>query len=146
MKLTVEQRFWGKIEILASGCWGWKGGLTLGYGSFFVRGGTRRAHRVSYELFKGPIPDGLTLDHLCRVRNCVNPAYLEPVTQHKNVLRGGGLAAINARKTHCPRGHPYSPENTQMEGRKRRCRICSQLLHRERWMKKKQWKPSPSVN
>lgn len=69
--------------------------------------GKAMAHRVVYEAWVGPIPEGLTLDHLCRVRCCVNPLHLEPVTRGENVLRGDAFTAVNARKAHCPQGHPY---------------------------------------
>jgi hypothetical protein len=71
----------------------------------------------------------LTLDHLCRNKACVNPAHLEPVTNRENVLRGVGLSAENARKTHCKRGHPLSGDNVVVSkgGRKRRCVACERL-------------------
>jgi hypothetical protein len=82
-------------------------------------------HRVSYEAFKGPIPDGLTIDHLCRNRACVNPEHLEPVTMRVNCLRGESPAAVHARKTHCPKGHEYSAENTyRHKGNHRMCKLC----------------------
>ena len=77
-------------------------------------------HRLVYELFVGSIPVGLTLDHLCRVRHCVNPAHLEPVTLAENTLRGEGPTAVNSRKTHCPKGHPYDV----MDSGRRRCLVC----------------------
>lgn len=86
---------------------------------------TASAHRVSYEAFIGPVPDGLILDHLCRVRHCVNPWHLEPVTGTENVLRGVGPTAINARKTHCIHGHPFDDRNTILDGRGyRHCLTC----------------------
>jgi hypothetical protein len=108
-----------------SGCWLWVGGLTRnGYGSFCLydagRQTTSRAHRFAYELLVGPIPDGLQLDHLCRVRSCVNSRHMEPVTSRENSLRGVGLAAQNIVKTHCPRGHQYDME---LKGR-RWCSVC----------------------
>lgn len=109
-----------------TGCWEWTGArLPTGYG--MLRDGARvvRAHRASYELLVGPILEGLVLDHLCRVRHCINPAHLEPVTQQINTLRGEGFAAVNAAKANCPRGHLLTPENTYTDARgSRSCRIC----------------------
>jgi hypothetical protein len=83
------------------------------------------AHRWSYEALVGPIPPGLEIDHLCRVRNCVNPSHLEPVTKAVNILRGESMSARHARQTHCKSGHPFDAENTRMttDGQ-RRCRTC----------------------
>jgi hypothetical protein len=114
-----------------SGCWLWLGGLSGGgYGSVSVVDVQATAHRFSYELYKGPIPEGLQLDHLCRNRSCVNPDHLEPVTSRENILRGEGLSAINARKTHCPLGHELTGKNLITRGRKRRCRTCQR--HQQR--------------
>ena len=95
-----------------------------GYGRVAINGRILLAHRVAYEAARGPIPQGLQIDHLCRVRACVNPAHLEVVTSRVNSLRGVGPAAINALRTHCPRGHAYTPENTYWRGRSRACRAC----------------------
>lgn len=85
-----------------------------GYGHCKPRPVTREqyAHRAAYQYLRGPIPDGLQLDHLCWVRRCVNPAHLEVVTARVNTLRGENPAAQNARKTHCHRGHPFDEANT----------------------------------
>lgn len=85
----------------------------------------RGAHRISYEMLIGPIPSGLQLDHLCRVRHCVNPQHLEPVTNRVNSLRGISLPAQNHRKTHCPQGHAYTPDNVYYHGAGNRWRICA---------------------
>lgn len=95
------------------GCWEWTGHRTQG-GYGVTRGTSRRrttAHRVVYEALVGPIPDGYQVDHLCGNPPCVNPAHLEPVTPRENVLRGDTIVAANARKTHCPQGHAYTPDN-----------------------------------
>lgn len=114
-----------------TGCWNWTAASGPdGYGRFHLdarRIPGRRpivAHRVSYEHFVGPIPDGLQLDHLCRNRGCVNPAHLEPVTQRENLLRGIGFSAVNATKTRCDNGHAFTPENTYRWHGSRYCRAC----------------------
>lgn len=112
-KPTVEERFWAKVDKTET-CWLWTAGRNRdGYGLFSSqRGGQRSAHRIAYEWERGPIPDGLQIDHLCRVTSCVNPAHLEAVTGRVNMLRGFAPPAINARKTHCINGHEFTPENT----------------------------------
>ena len=126
MRLSVHERFLAKIVAPSvDDCWHWTAYTNeKGYGQFHVDGRLVKAHRWSYEHFVGPIPEGLQIDHLCRVRNCVNPHHLEPVTGRENVLRGESPGAINAVKTHCPQGHPYDAENTYRWRGKRRCRTC----------------------
>lgn len=117
-----------------SGCWLWIGPLCgAGYGRMTIGGERPGAHRLSYELFVGPIPEGLELDHLCRTRCCVNPDHLEPVTQRENGRRGFSAPAINARKTHCPEGHPLSGDNVRIDGHTRRCVTCYRAYRRRRW-------------
>jgi len=108
-----------------TGCWLWIGGLQNGgYGAFYFNTGMFAAHRVGYEIYKDKIPDGLTLDHKCRVRSCVNPDHLEVVTLKENILRGTGMSARNIKKTHCKNGHPFTDENTAMYQNARHCRKC----------------------
>ncbi len=128
-KLTLLDRFMQFVlPEPMSGCWLWTGSCCSGgYGTFRVggrKGNTVACHRFSYEEHRGPIPTGLDLDHLCRVRCCVNPWHLEPVTNAENTRRG--LAGINMRsKTHCPKGHPYSEGNTYLSKTNRRhCKTC----------------------
>jgi hypothetical protein len=121
------ERFWSKVARGGTGgCWLWTAGkFSEGYGQFWRDGRNLHAHRVAYELLVGPIPEGLNLDHLCRVRHCVNPAHLEPVTARTNLLRGVGQPARNARKTHCKNGHEFTPENTyEIRPGWRACRQC----------------------
>ncbi|MEU7240240.1 HNH endonuclease signature motif containing protein [Streptomyces sparsogenes] len=93
------------------------------------------AHRFAYETLVGPIPEHLQLDHLCRVRHCVNPDHLEPVSSRENTRRGRSQAGINGRKTHCQKGHPFDSANTYVWKGSRACRTCRSeyaRLRRER--------------
>lgn len=133
--MTPLQRFWLKIKVdLVTGCWEWTGTQNeLGYGIFGADGKKFRAHRFSYIAFIGDIPEGLGLDHLCRNPPCCNPSHLEAVTQKVNNLRGTSPAAMCARKTACPLGHPLSGSNLYINPNtgKRRCRECMRRDARE---------------
>lgn len=120
------------------GCWIWTGSKNeRGYGRIRRNGKIHRAHRYAYELFRGPIPDGLVIDHLCRVHSCVNPWHLEPVSNEENLERGWGRRIKTDWIDHCINGHEYTPENTYINplGRKI-CRSCMDR-HRRRYQEKK---------
>ena len=119
-------------------CWFWEGWLNNGYGGYTTPDSkNHKAHRFAYEMCVGEIPEGLELDHLCRERSCVNPDHLEPVTHRENSLRGKGVAAVNASRTHSPQGHPYSVENTFLYRNTRYCRECGRRRTRERYHRDK---------
>lgn len=126
-----------KVKVEAAGCWVWTGLLSSsGYGRLYDPELRRTvpAHRASYEAHVGPIPPGLQLDHLCRVRACVNPSHLEPVTQTENVLRGEGPTARRARADECVNGHPLAGDNLYVHPTRghRLCRACMAKANRER--------------
>jgi hypothetical protein len=128
------------IQIEDNGCWTWmRYRSKAGYGYLRVDGNGVLAHRLSYSVFREPIPEGMTIDHLCRNRGCINPDHLEAVTIGENGLRGTSFAAINARKTHCAHGHELSGDNLLREksrpGR-RVCRQCKSERHK-RWYARK---------
>lgn len=138
---TQEERFWSKVQKTDT-CWIWTAAKSpLGYGSFGVESGKiMPAHRYAYELLVGPIPKGLTIDHLCRNPSCVNPAHLEPVTQGENVKRSTfhkAGTAVNLSKTHCPHGHPYSGDNVYFYHGSRHCIACMRKRTREQRAKSK---------
>jgi len=130
-----ESRFFAKLSLpLARGkCWHWKGALTdRGYPSFWFDGRVDYAHRFAYLKFVGEIPAGKQIDHLCRNRDCVNPRHLEVVTQRVNMLRGECPSAVNARRTHCIRGHKLSGRNLYVTPTgKRQCRECRRRARRK---------------
>lgn len=145
---TAQERIWAKV-VKTDSCWNWVSCRNRkGYSIFRVRSPKKKCgyqkllvHRITYELLIGKIPDGLTIDHLCRNRQCVNPQHLEPVTGKVNTLRGAGLTAINARKTVCSRGHPFNEANTYVYKSEkylggRKCKMCIRITARElrnRW-------------
>jgi hypothetical protein len=141
----IKEYLLSKICKSTTGCWEWTGAIdSNGYGEFYRNKylekhfSSRKAHRAVYELFNGKIPKGLTLDHLCRNRKCVNPDHLEVVTLAENVLRGEGLTAINKRKTHCIRGHKFDFENTEIRPNgARRCLACRKEDNKLFWVRRK---------
>lgn len=147
----LPERFMEKVEEHDSGCWLWTGQLQPnGYARFMVGsrsdGSPRKvlAHRWAYEHFIGPIPEGMTIDHVrdrgCRHRNCVNPEHLEAVPHAVNLLRGDTTAARNAAKTHCPAGHPYEGDNLVVNRKgQRTCRACHQQKSRLDYYRKMGW-------
>lgn len=117
-----------------TGCWLWQRSKNReGYGRT-NRGGHNGqgivAHKLSYETFVGPIPQGMQLDHLCRNRSCINPDHLEPVTPKENIRRGTG----HGKETNCPAGHEYNESNTYFEkiGGNRHCKVCDRDRKRVR--------------
>lgn len=154
MERQRADRFWAKVNKAGpiptyaphlGPCWLWTGALNggTGYGSFSL--GYRRAngspasglaHRVAYAIQRGAIPKGLTIDHLCRVRHCVRPTHLEATSMKTNILRGTGITAREAKRTHCPQGHPYNTANTRLYRGWRTCRTC-RAEYKKRWRDKR---------
>lgn len=128
-------RWMDKVTI-GDDCWEWQGNLSpQGYGRLWHDGEKRQTHRLMYELFKGPVPDGLMVDHLCRNRKCCRPDHLEAVTNRENMRRGLRGVLLNA----CPQGHEYTPENTAYRpphtgrdnrGPSRYCKECNRIRAR----------------
>jgi hypothetical protein len=120
-------RFWRRVDMNPHHCWEWQGYITAGgYGQVGFGKKVFLTHRVAYEIVKGPIPDGLHLDHLCRNRSCCNPDHLEPVTSGENTRRSNLVGRWRAPS--CKRGHEFTPENTgTRQNGDRWCRECGRL-------------------
>lgn len=126
--LHVQKRIMARVTIDEGGCWvSSYSKLPSGYAKMAAFGKLEYVHRVAYEAWKGAIPDGLQIDHLCRNTSCCNPEHLEAVTPRVNVLRAPkSFAHVCAKKTHCPKGHPYSGHNLVIhKSGGRRCRECN---------------------
>lgn len=139
-KRSNGDRFAAKVDqhgpisdLVGTRCWLWTASTRDGYGQFWLPPTPIPAHRFAYEMHVGPIPDGLDIDHLCRVRHCVNPSHLEPVTRRENVIRGLPFSAIRGDTTRCFRDHELSGDNLLVwnDGR-RRCRTCEVDRRRRR--------------
>ena len=131
--MTPEERFWSKVD-KSGECWLWMGWVSWrGYGRFYFHGRNVQAHRFAF--YGDPAERQMDLDHLCRVRRCVRPSHLEPVTNRENLLRGRTLPAANLAKTVCARGHPLVSGNvyirTGLAAGERQCLICRRAWSRQ---------------
>lgn len=146
MMLTVDEwkRLSSRIVEGPNGCWisNWSLRKKNGYTQFWLRGKQTFVHIVIYEYLRGLIPEGLELDHLCRIKCCVNPAHLEPVPRLENVRRSN--ADYKKYITHCTKGHEYTKENTSIYVDKagyshRYCNECNRLASKARYYKSLNW-------
>lgn len=135
IRLNLIDRFNSKI-IKTGNCWEWISlKSTNNYGIFRLNNKNYSSHRLSYELYKGKIPEGLVIDHLCKNTLCVNPDHLEAVTQKINLYRGNTVTLNHSKKTHCPQGHEYSGKNLYLYEGSRYCKTCRDnnvLKHKEK--------------
>lgn len=133
-------RFQKKLDIVsngADGCWIWQGHKRKdGYGRFWRQGSCQYAHRISYEIFHGPISNGLVIDHQCRNRICVRPDHIRAVNIRTNCIENSMSGpVVNSLKTHCPKGHGYTKDNTYIHpDGSRRCRVC-RIEYKRKWQR-----------
>ena len=129
---TRETKFWSRVEVgRPNDCWNWTGCVTSGYGQVYRAPKFLLAHRYAWEISVGPLSDRLTLHHICRNKVCVNPNHLVPLDWSTHTR----IDSHNARKTHCPRGHPYDEANTihtSPPRPQRVCRTCRNNHHNKR--------------
>ena len=125
MNQVQAQRFWEKVKQVDD-CWIWTACIDHdGYGDVKIAGRRTRAHRAAYEHMVTTIPDGLVIDHLCRVRACVNPSHMDPVPNRVNVIRGDSRTNQQSAQTCCKFGHPFSESNTYIRPNgSRKCKQC----------------------
>jgi hypothetical protein len=138
---TVAERIENSItRVPEAGCWLWEKSVTgLGYARMAHHGKARAAHRLSFEAFKGEIPEGLEIDHTCKVRSCVNPDHLEAVTRHENMLRSS-VWTYRKTRTHCPKGHELTGDNVFTSvslGNKYLCLACKKQRSIKAYLKGK---------
>lgn len=149
MYLTEAEarRFQSKYVAAENGCWLWQGPLDKdGYGTFYLRRRTRRAHRVGWFSTHGPVPNGQVIDHFCQNRHCVNPAHLRAITAEANSLENSrSIPALNRAKTHCPKDHPYDRAYiTKRTGRP--VRYCSVCEREKRKRLRAKWRAEDTLN
>src|SRR6266700_441189 len=132
---TIRARLLSKVQYADSGCWMWTGCTVRGYGQMRLKGQRIYTHRASYMIFKGSIPEGMVIDHLCRTPECINPNHLEAVTNKENLLRGEAPTIKIHRLGYCARGHEINNMNTYINpktGWIQHCRICERENQRKR--------------
>ena len=131
---TLEERLLSRREVVGD-CWVWTAARDReGYGKIQVAGTNRLTHRIAYEVWRGPIPPGLSIDHDCNNPSCFNPDHLTPRPIADNIRRGrGNKWSLNAAKTHCSHGHPFDEANTSVDTRGwRKCKTCAREAARRR--------------
>lgn len=146
MRLETQaevDRFWSRVVVdETSDCWVWVGSRGRdGYGRTRVRESSQLAHRVAFATWAEPLRKGLQLDHLCRVRSCINPKHLEQVTARENVRRGVAPPAVQAKRTVCVRGHPLNGPDARLyagqAGKHRQCIVCRAIRDHARYRRRK---------
>lgn len=127
----LPQRIMDKLDVGL--CWTWTGAHSEDRPHVKWGGKVQLVYRVVWELLVGPLPEGITLDHLCLNPSCVNPDHLEPVTMAENRRRAH---THNRNRTHCKRGHEFTEDNTRTHGGSRQCKTCKSDYDRERYAAK----------